>query len=186
MNIKIIVQSVYYLLENNIKRADKLSILKLIFFADRYHLRKYARTITSDTYYAMTYGPVASNVKNILDFDFISDTEKEYVESFLQKDGTGYMINKKIDKLNMLSNTDKEALDFAIDNFGQNKTFDLVEITHHYPEWKRFESSLQDGLKREKIIEEDFFEESTLENDPYSVISHEVVEFSREIYFGRE
>ncbi len=186
MNIKIIIQAVYYLLENNTKSMDKLSILKLIFFADKFHLRKYARSITDDTYYAMQYGPVASNVKNILDFDFMSDIEKEYVETFLQKNGSAYVVNKKIEKLDMLSETDKEALDFAIDNFGYNKTFDLVEITHRYPEWKRFKSSLKDGLKREKIVMEDFFEDSHFEDDPYCIIPCDVVELSKDFYFGRD
>ena len=86
----------------------------------------------------------------------------------------------------MLSNTDKEALDFAIDNFGHHKTFDLVEITHKYPEWKRFELSLEDGLTREKIIMEDFFEDTTIENDPYNCISNEVVNLSRDFYFCRD
>ena len=69
MNIKTIVQSIYYLLDNTNKSLDKLSILKLVFFADRYHIRKYARTITNDTYYAMQYGPVASNVKKVSNND---------------------------------------------------------------------------------------------------------------------
>ncbi len=166
MNIKTIIQSVYYLLDNN-KPLDKLSILKLIFFADRYHLRKYSRMITNDTYYAMKYGPVASNVKNILDFDFIGEDEKLYVESYLKKENKLFSISSSFDKLDMLSETDKEALDFAIDNFGSHKTFDLVEITHQYPEWKRFEVSLKDGLTREKIVPEDFFENTNIENDPF-------------------
>ncbi len=186
MNIKIIIQSIYYILNNNTKPLDKLSILKLVFFADRYHLRKYSRMITNDTYYAMKYGPVASNVKNILDFDFIGEAEKEYVELYLKKEDKLFEINSSFDKLDMLSNTDKEALDFAIDNFGHHKTFDLVEITHRYPEWKRFELSLEDGLTREKIIMEDFFEDTTIENDPFNCISHEIVNLSRDFYFCRD
>jgi len=186
MNIKIIIQSVYYILDNNIKPLDKLSILKLIFFADRYHLRKYSRMITNDTYYAMKYGPVASNVKNILDFDFIGDDEKNYVELYLKKEDKLFEINSSFDHLDMLSNTDKEALDFSIDNFGHHKTFDLVEITHKYPEWKRFEVSLEDGLTREKIIMEDFFEDTDIENDPFNCISHEIVDLSRNFYFFKD
>ena len=160
-------------------------MLKLIFFADRYHMRKYARSITDDTYYAMQYGPVASNVKNILDFDFISDDEKNYIEKYLQKEGKYYNASGQFATLEMLALTDKEALDFAIDNFAHNKTFDLVDMTHNYPEWKRFEKSLEDGLKREKMNMEDFFLPTSDDTDPYGVIPQEVVEMSRDFYMGR-
>lgn len=186
MNIKTIIQSVYYLLDNQTKPLDKLSILKLIFFADRYHLRKYSRMITNDTYYAMKYGPVASNVKNILDFDFIGEDEKKYVEKYLKKENKLFEINSSFEKLDMLSKTDKEALDFAINSFGNHQTFDLVEITHQYPEWKRFESSLDSGLTREKILMEDFFRNAAMNNDPFNCISQEVVNLSRDFYFCRD
>ncbi|MGM0520223.1 MAG: hypothetical protein ACQERD_11355 [Campylobacterota bacterium] len=58
-------------------------------------------------------------------------------------------------------------------------------MTHNYPEWKRFEKSLEDGLKREKINMEDFFLPSTDEQDPYIVIPQEVVDMSRDFYMGR-
>lgn len=185
MNIKTIIQALYYLINSNDKKYDKLSLLKLVFFADRYHMRKYARSITDDTYYAMQYGPVASNVKNILDFDFLSEDEKNYIEKYLSKDGKYYSTTNHLESLEMLSDTDKEALDFAIENFAHNKTFDLVDMTHNYPEWKRFEKSLEDGLKREKMNMEDFFLPSMVENDPYDVISQEIVDMSRDFYMGR-
>jgi len=47
-------------------KITKLNALKLIYLADRYHLRKYGRPIFSDTYWAMPYGPVASSVKDIV------------------------------------------------------------------------------------------------------------------------
>ncbi len=43
--------------------CSKLILLKFIFLADRYHLRKFGRTITGDSYRAMTYGPVAQHVR---------------------------------------------------------------------------------------------------------------------------
>ena len=46
-------------------RMNKLKALKLVFFADRYHLRLYGRPITNDRYLAMKYGPVASSCKDL-------------------------------------------------------------------------------------------------------------------------
>jgi len=44
-----------------------MALLKLAFFADRYHLRNYARPISGDIYYAMKLGPVPSALKDIID-----------------------------------------------------------------------------------------------------------------------
>jgi len=185
MKINTLVQSISFILEQKNTALDKLSILKLIFFADKYHMMKYARSITNDTYYAMQYGPVASNVKNILDFDFIGDDEKVYIEKYLFKDGNNINIREKFKNYNMLSETDKEALEFAYENFGEYKTFDLVDITHKFYEWKRFENSLKNGLTREKILEEDFFTLTDFKNNPYKNIPTELVELSKEFYFGK-
>ena len=185
MNIKVIIQSLYYISSKLNKQVDKLTALKLVFFADRYHLRKYARLITNDTYYAMEYGPVASNVKNILSFDFLSLQEKEYTEQFIEKvDEHNYNIKKNIldEDLDMLSETDKEALQFAIVRFGNKNSYSLVDETHKYPEWKRFENTLNDTLKREKIVMTDFFENTDIQNDPYKIIPKEKVALSKEFY----
>ena len=186
MKIETLVQAISFLLEQKGGSLDKLSLLKLIFFADKYHMMKYARSITNDTYYAMKYCPVASNVKNILDFDFLSEDEKEYVEKYLVKNGNQIDIKEKFKKYNMLSETDKEALKFAYENFGKYKAFDLVDITHEFYEWKRFKKSLENGLTREKILEEDFFKFTGIENDPYKKnIPEELVKLSQEFYFGK-
>lgn len=42
-----------------------MKALQLVYFADRYHLRKFGRPITNDEYFAMPYGPVASGAKDI-------------------------------------------------------------------------------------------------------------------------
>src|SRR5437870_12880806 len=44
---------------------NKMKALKLLFFADRYHLRKYGRPVTDCAYFAMKHGPVASEAKNV-------------------------------------------------------------------------------------------------------------------------
>jgi len=44
---------------------NRMKAIKLVYLADRYHLRKYCRLITNDIYFAMDNGPVASGVKDI-------------------------------------------------------------------------------------------------------------------------
>ena len=45
----------------------KMKALKLVFFADRYHLRRYGRPVVRDKYKAMEYGPVASTAYDLIE-----------------------------------------------------------------------------------------------------------------------
>ncbi len=55
MEIKKPVQTINYLVRLANAPVDKMKIIKLIWLADRLHLRKYGRTIVGDTYYAMKH-----------------------------------------------------------------------------------------------------------------------------------
>ncbi|MEK6756465.1 MAG: Panacea domain-containing protein [Bacteroidota bacterium] len=143
-------------------RISKLRALKLIFFADRYHLRKYGRPITNDEYFAMPYGPVASSVKDIAEFsEFLGDSEREYASSFIKPSGHDVVSKGEYDK-KIFSNSDLESLEFAWKKFGRVNDFRLAKITHLYPEWKKHESALvEKSVTRVKMRYEDFFEDPT-------------------------
>lgn len=183
MDIRVSVQAMYYIAKCLNKPVDKLTLLKLVFFADRYHLRKYARTITDDTYFALQYGPVASNTKDVLDDLQTEATGELYAQRFIhQIDLKTYQAKENNEELDYLSETDIEALNFAIENFGSLGSFDLVNLTHEYPEWKRFEHSLKSGMRTERMNMDDFFEDSILPDDKFKLISREIVETSKAIY----
>jgi len=185
MDIRVSVQAMYYIAKQLNKPVDKLTLLKLVFFADRYHVRKYARTITDDTYFALPYGPVASNTKDIL--DDLADMglkEEAYARQFIDiVDIKTFQAKQISEELDYLSETDIEALDFVIENFGHMSSFGLVDLTHKYPEWKRFEKSLENGMKRERIMMEDFFKDPEIADDKFKFIPLSVVNTSKEIFF---
>src|SRR3990167_5078172 len=80
------IQAINYFVRERGGSEKKLNLLKLLFLADRYHIRRYGRPIFNDVYFAMTYGPVASAVKDVIEFsDFLSEMEKEYARGFLAK-----------------------------------------------------------------------------------------------------
>ena len=136
---------------------DKLHALKLVFFADRYHLRKYGRPITNDQYWAMNFGPVPSGVKDIFELDSASSIERHYAEEFFEKGSKPYSICSKanVDN-NVISDSDQEALSFAWNTFGCHSG--IVEKTHEYPEWKRHEATLESGCSRVQMDYMDFIE----------------------------
>ena len=60
--------------------------LKLVFFADRYHLRQYGRPVTNDEYMAMEFGPVPSGCKDLAEMsDYLDTHERSYAERFLKR-----------------------------------------------------------------------------------------------------
>src|SRR4030067_1274787 len=141
-------------------RIGKLKALKLIFFADRYHLRKFGRPITNDEYYAMSYGPVAPSVKDIAEFsEFLGETERQYADLFLAPEGHEVLSKAENDN-KVFSNSDLESLEVAWEKFGRFSDFDLAKITHRYPEWKKHETALvEKKASRVKMRYEDFFED---------------------------
>ncbi len=146
-------------------KINKLKALKLVYFADRYHLRLYGRPITNDRYSAMQYGPVASACKDIAEMSsFLGKEERQYAEKYLSPDGHDYGSLAEVSKQE-LSETDIEALEFASENYGNRDRFDLAEETHRFPEWKQHEARLASKEEsRVTMLYEDF-----LENPPQGV-----------------
>ncbi|PID55713.1 hypothetical protein CSB45_14730 [candidate division KSB3 bacterium] len=152
-------QALVYFVAQEGGRMNKMKALKLIYFADRYHLRKYGSPITNDEYFAMPYGPVASGVKDIAEFsDFLGEQERLYALQFLKK-VIAYEIGlvKSLEP-DVLSQTDIEALSFAWKTFGKYNEFDLSMATHKYPDWKKHEKSIE-RYGRIKMDLEDFLED---------------------------
>jgi len=166
---------------------DKLKALKLIYFADRYHLRKFGRTITNDEYYAMDYGPVASGTKDILEMStFLDIHENDYASKFLEPQKA----NKNIKAINQvdyseLSVSEIEALNFVWDKLGSKDNFYLVNLTHQYPEWKKHEEQLKRGITRIKMDLTDFFDDSTSNVEKFYKLNAEEkeakIEFLKEL-----
>lgn len=114
-------------------KSDMHKLCKILYFADQRHLSKYGRSITGDTYIAMQYGPVPSNVDDILKAvrgdsffsGYVSDLKDKL--SFENRYIVRGLANPDMDEL---SGSDVECLSFAIEmcrdmNFGQ-----LTELSH--------------------------------------------------------
>jgi uncharacterized phage-associated protein len=140
---------------------NKMKALKLLFFADRYHLRKYGRSVSDCAYFAMKNGPVASEAKNVAEESVrLQPSARSYARRFVRKkDAYYYDSVAEVDK-QVLSATDIEALEFAWRTFGQFTQYQLRDITHHYPEWKKHAAKLRrDRHKRVEMRYADFFAE---------------------------
>lgn len=139
-----------------------MKAIKLIYFADRYHLRRYGRPVTNDEYVAMGYGPVGSKTKDIAEnTSFLDAIESEYNKKYIKRQGIHDIQSVNDLDMNVFSDSDIEALEFAIKHFGHLGQFQLAEVSHAYPEWKRFERKLESGIGSVFNMDyEDFFKDA--------------------------
>src|SRR5947207_11458260 len=88
---------------------NKMKALKLLFFADRYHLRKYGRSVSDCAYFAMKHGPVASEAKNIAEESpRLDNRSRSYARRYVRKDDAYHFSSVgEVDNA-VLSKTDKD------------------------------------------------------------------------------
>jgi uncharacterized phage-associated protein len=165
-NYKKATQALNYFAIKSRGRIGKLKALKLVFFADRHHLRKHGRPISNDEYWAMEFGPVASSVKDIAEnSEFLGKSEREYASAFIEPSGHRVVSRKVYDEA-VFSTSDLESLKFAWEQFGRYRDFELAKITHFYPEWKKHKSVLESkSQSRVKMKYEDFLEDPSARVD---------------------
>lgn len=143
---------------------DKLKVVKLMWLADRLHLRKYGRPIFNDIYFAMTYGPVGSSVKDLAGFNVEGD-EKTYLEEYLEKKENHKIESKTETDLDVFSDSEIEVLNIAYTEYGNMNSFDLAELSHDFPEWKKHEEKLTNKLSTRELMDyDDFFKNPTEKN----------------------
>lgn len=173
--------------KNSTFTINKLKAIKLVWAADRYHLRRYGRLVSGDDYYALRYGPVASQLKNISEHDsFLSEAYLQYADGYISPSGDKLEIHVKANAdIDLLSKSDIEALEFAWSKFGTKTGFNIATFSHFYPEWSRFSEAINSGQSaKEKINPLDFFEAPNAKevaDDPFT-LSDEILENAREVY----
>lgn len=139
-------QALNYFAQQEGGQVNKMKALKLIYFADRYHLRKYGRLITNDNYLAMEHGPVPSASKDIAEAnDYLDDEHEAYSLQFIKPLDNLVLSSLREPDNSVLSDSDVEALRFAWDNFGHYDQFELRDLTHNYPEWLTCQEDLDNA-----------------------------------------
>lgn len=172
-NVAKVAQALGFLLSlDDNHKMNRVKLVKLLWAADRIHIRRYGRTVTNlDDYYAFPHGPVCSlaldiaRLNNIEHDGMFSCEELEYLNEFFTSDNRDTSMQKTPGD-EFLSESDEEALREAWEKFKDVEPFELADnISHQYPEWSKRESLLENGSGREKINLEDFFENP--EDDRY-------------------
>ncbi len=156
-------------------KINKMKAIKLIYLADRLHLRKYGRPVVGDKYLAMKYGPVGSQTKRAAELD-VSGIFLQYTRKYIKptEDENHFMSLKPVE-FDLFSETDLECLELVYIAFGDKDQFELAELTHQYPEWKKHEKELKSGKKRVAMNYDDFFEEAEKQDIIFSQKKNELL-----------
>lgn len=190
-NVIKIAQALGFLLElDDNHKMERVKLIKLLWAADRFHLRKYGRTISdADDYYAMVHGPVCSLALDIAqmnkDRNALSDRDIAFLEEYFTADEIETSMQKEVGD-DYLAETDKEALRKAWETFKDKDAFDLADnISHLYPEWSKHADYFRGNSGRRPIDVIDFFENP--EGDQYFAEDSEVVDAAKERFLeGKE
>ena len=156
---------------------------KLVWLADRYHLRKYGRTITGDNYFAMQKGVVPSTAKNIVEGVPLRNLEGyDHMAIRENKDDFTYTFNKDLDK-DCFSESDIEALKLIWDTYGNMTQWQLSNLSHQFPEWKAFEKQINDkNSKNSYNINLDSFFENYDDGSGLFVDDKESLDLAKEMF----
>lgn len=186
-NTKKIIQALTYLAS---KQPDKklgfMKAYKLLWLADRYHLRQYGRTVSGDSYYAMQYGMVPTDAKHLLDGEgTILNTPEDYLGLYIKVLPNHHF--KAIQDPDMMefSVSDQEVLDKIHEVYGGMSANDLSSISHGFPEWKAYEKLIKSvGTKSSYPVNPDLFFEKTESDESglFSNDSEELLSLTKELF----
>lgn len=115
--------------------ASEAHVAKVLFYAEKEHLNRYARPIVADTYIAMQWGPVPSRIRDILHANpFLPQSllDRAALRVDVRKNARGYLEIHPRGEPNteVFSKSDLECLDRAIAEFGHRSFDELTHLTH--------------------------------------------------------
>ncbi len=140
---EIAINAVLFLCQKAKENGEVLSfmqIAKLLFFADKRHLKKYGRPIIGDAYIKMDHGPNPSAV-----YDYLKDVRARgeegdefiYVESKANPPHAAkpFVHPKKEADCKVFSGSDLEILVEVFDLYGRKSAAELRRVSHQERAW---------------------------------------------------
>lgn len=166
LNIEKIVQTFSYI-QQKAETTNKIELIKYLFFADRINVRKHFSLISQDRYVVLKHGPAGLTALNILNkyknyLDNFSPWELTYLDKIQKINGISRIIEKMDHDL--LSKNEINSLNLAVQIFNAKA---IVEISHDYPEWKRFKPLFKNqAISFDFVNSDDFFSNPNIEQSP--------------------
>lgn len=178
-----IVEAVNLLLsEGGIDSHERLKVVKNLWAADRFSLRRFAQTITNPYYVAMKNGPVASYALRLIKQDKLaSGADLELWRNSFETRGREIYPIAEIGT-SALSLVDQQMLLKAASTFRGLERFDMANnVSHAYPEWSDHKSVFSENPYTSVPIDNlRFFDNPSF--DPYFSEDPEILDAARETY----
>jgi uncharacterized phage-associated protein len=121
-----------HLLERAGGRMPLLSLMKLLYLADRQALVETGYTITGARMVAMPYGPVLSEVYEAAS----QGTDRESAWALHVTAAANHVVELRQPAGDALSEYERGVLDQVFERWGRLDRWDLVRFTHELPEWQ--------------------------------------------------
>ncbi len=135
----------YFANNTNPKYLGEVKLMKLLYFLDFRHVKKYGSPVTYDTYVNLNRGPIPSFIKNVID-DTASGIETTLSDVIKFETPTGTIMKKIIPKRKFtdedeghLSPTEIEVLKEVSGEFENKNTDYLVDASHKEAPWRETE-----------------------------------------------
>lgn len=116
------------------RRMNYLKLIKLLYIADREALKRWGYALTGDAYFSLPHGPVVSRVKDLITDDPQFSGSRVWT-NYIRR--SGYDVEATAEApLESLSPAEKELLDEIFAVYGSYTSWQLVDLTHSFPEWE--------------------------------------------------
>lgn len=150
--------------------VNMYNILKILFYADCYHLNKYMRPVTGDKYIAMPHGTVPELAYGILGRDELLMCNLELEVFPFRHLGKHFYAGTREYNSRYLSESDIEALQKGYSEYA-DLSFGVVKKKNH--EHKAYTKAMREGNKYimfEDLIYDEEVIEDLRENSQYVVV----------------
>jgi uncharacterized phage-associated protein len=138
--------------------ADKYQAVKFFYLADREHLNRYGRPISFETYYALSYGPVASTVLNLLNGDqwTFKNIGLDKLPFETEVSGNTTIIRRPLRDVDtdLFSKTDLAIFDEVIGEYKDASFDDLFRATHEHYAWRHAWNTRKQGNRAAMFYDE--------------------------------
>ncbi|RYC33894.1 DUF4065 domain-containing protein [Lichenibacterium minor] len=166
-----IVELLLYLAHKH-PNSDQYQAVKFMYLADREHFNKFGRPITFETYYALDYGPVATNALDLIKGKFyaLKAAGISGLPIELERRDNIIILSHPLRAVDydIFSRSDIHVFDDILKRYGDKSFDDLYRITHkHFAydyAWKNrkqgnralmyYEDMLDENPKKSIIINE--------------------------------
>lgn len=126
----------YLLAKHHDQRLNYMKLIKLLYLADRAALVQRGKPITGACMVSMPYGPVLSEVLNLINLGPRYEEPRPWLEYISGPEAYEVRCVSADSEYDELSQNERRVLDETDATFGRMNRWALVDWTHELPEWR--------------------------------------------------